>query len=246
MANSPAALAIAEPASAIQASAQRRVSNASIENPTPKTSASQANTRDGNANAAAPAPWLLNSTSHPRTAPVCGRMNDPSSTNTRIATTKPLGPGSISRATRRSAASISVRRASKSVCSFFIGHIQGVRRGSTAGPTPGMPRPMPRGRCPAACASPARVRRWVRMPGVGDEVVRRGLGDHRGDDVAGPHLLSSEVKCTRRPSRARPVMRAVRVSLRPSPVATSNSTVWPISARLPSSEICSCSSTSRS
>jgi hypothetical protein len=54
-ANSPTAVASAEPASATQASAQRRVSNASIEKPTPKTSASQTKIRDGNATAAAPA-----------------------------------------------------------------------------------------------------------------------------------------------------------------------------------------------
>ena len=41
IASSPAALATAEPASATQASAQRRVNNASIEKPTPKTKASQ-------------------------------------------------------------------------------------------------------------------------------------------------------------------------------------------------------------
>ena len=41
--------ATVDPASAIHASAHRRVSSASIEKPTPKTSASQLNTRDGNA-----------------------------------------------------------------------------------------------------------------------------------------------------------------------------------------------------
>ncbi len=40
----------------------------------------------------------------------------------------------------------------------------------------------------------------------------------------------STAKCTSRPSRARPVIRAVRLSLRPSPAATSNSTVCPIRA----------------
>ncbi len=48
-----------------------------MEKPTPNTNASQANTREGRATSAAPAPWLPNSTSHPRTWPVCGRMNDP-------------------------------------------------------------------------------------------------------------------------------------------------------------------------
>ena len=38
-----------DPASAIHASAHRRVSSASIEKPTLNTSASQVNTRDGNA-----------------------------------------------------------------------------------------------------------------------------------------------------------------------------------------------------
>ena len=56
IANSPAAQAIAEPASATQASAQRRVISASMEKPTPNTNASQANTREGRATPAAPAP----------------------------------------------------------------------------------------------------------------------------------------------------------------------------------------------
>ena len=113
-ASKPAALATAEPASAIQASAHRRVNSASIENPTPKTKASQLNTRDGSAIAALPAPRVENSTSHPRTSPVCGRTNDPISTNTKMATTKARAPGSISRAIRRSAASMSSRKASNS------------------------------------------------------------------------------------------------------------------------------------
>ncbi|COX34004.1 Uncharacterised protein [Mycobacterium tuberculosis] len=41
-------------------------------------------------------------------------------------------------------------------------------------------------------------------------------------------------------------MRAVTVSLRPSPVATSTSTACPTRARLASSEICSCSAIRRS
>ena len=114
MASKPAALATAEPASATQARAQRRVNNASIEKPTPKTNANQPNTRDGRAIAALPAPCVRSSTSHPRTPPVCGRMNDPINTNTRIATTKARVPGSISRAIRRSAASMSSRKASNS------------------------------------------------------------------------------------------------------------------------------------
>ena len=92
-ASNPAALATAEPANATQANAQRRVNNASIEKPTPKTKASQPNTRDGSAMAAAPEPRVANSTSHPRTSPVCGSMNDTISTKTRMATTKALAPG---------------------------------------------------------------------------------------------------------------------------------------------------------
>ena len=240
-ANSPAAQAIAEPASATQASAQRRVISASIEKPTPNTSANQANTRDGRATAAAPAPWLLNSTSHPRTSPVCGRMNDPSSTNTRIGDDEgpcarvdlardpafgglDLGPEGVE--CRR----VLLHRAHPRGSSRLDGRPDaGHAKTDTARALPGGVRVTGAG---AAVGQDARV---------GDEVVRRGLGDHRGDDVAGPHLLSFAVKCTSRPSRARPVMRAVRASLRPSPVATSSSTVWPISARLPSSEICSCS-----
>src|SRR5580693_1074751 len=139
-ANNPAALATAEPAKATQANAQRRVNNASIEKPTPKTSASQANTRDGSATAAAPEPCVANSTSHPRTLPVCGRMNDPISTNTRMATTKALAPGSISRAIRRSAASISSRKASNAP---RFGSLRLIAC------TQVVPRPRPVSRCPA-------------------------------------------------------------------------------------------------
>ena len=114
MASRPAAQATAEPASATQARAQRRVNSASIEKPTPKTRASQLKMRDGSAIAALPASCVENSTSHPRTWPVCGRTNDPINTNTRIATTRALVPGSISPAIRRSAASMSSRKASNS------------------------------------------------------------------------------------------------------------------------------------
>ena len=76
----PIALASAEPASAIQASVHRRVSRASIEKPTPKTSASQQKIRDGNAMPALIAVSSPINTSTPRAAPVCGRMNETSST----------------------------------------------------------------------------------------------------------------------------------------------------------------------
>ena len=51
----PGGQATADPARATQASAQRRVSNASMEKPTPNTNANQTNTRDGSATDA-PAP----------------------------------------------------------------------------------------------------------------------------------------------------------------------------------------------
>ncbi len=67
----------------------------------------------------------------------------------------------------------------------------------------------------------------VRQRGaVGVQVVRRRVGDHGVHDVAGPRPLGRRVaKCTSRPSRARPDIRPVRSSLRPSPTATSTSTV---------------------
>ena len=147
-ASNPAALATAEPANATQASAQRRVNSASIEKPTPKTKASQPNTRDGSAIAALPAPRVENSTSHPRTSPVCGSTNDPISTNTKMATTKALVPGSISRAIRRSAASMSSRKASNSPFTFWL---IACTRGSVAAagcPIAGMPSPDAAGTLP--------------------------------------------------------------------------------------------------
>lgn len=108
-ASRPSTLAVAEPASATHATAQRRVVNASIEKPTPNTSASQPNTRIGRVTSAASAVSEPNNTSQPRTSPVCGRMNDPSSTKTRTATTTPRPPGSISPAMRRSTRSRSLR-----------------------------------------------------------------------------------------------------------------------------------------
>ncbi len=84
-----------------------RVSSASMEKPTPKTSASQVNIRDGRAMPTLMAWSLPTRTSSPRAPPVCGRISDTSSTNTRIATTRARAPGWISPATLRSAASIS-------------------------------------------------------------------------------------------------------------------------------------------
>jgi len=96
-----------DPASAIHASAHRRVSSASIEKPTPNTSASQLNTREGNAMPLRIAVSSPTSTSQPLASPVCGKTNVNSNTNTAMAITNALAPGSISRATRRSAASMS-------------------------------------------------------------------------------------------------------------------------------------------
>ena len=70
-------------------------------------------------------------------------------------------------------------------------------------------------------------------------------GDVRGWDV----LFStrgSGAAAIALPSRARPLIRAVWLSLRPSPVATSSSTVRPIWLRFSSNAICSCNTTSRS
>ena len=97
------------PASANQARVQRRVNRASIDIPTPNTSASQQKIREGRAIFALSAFSLPIRTSRPRTSPVCGSSNDTSSTNTRMATTNARAPGSISPATRRSAASSSLR-----------------------------------------------------------------------------------------------------------------------------------------
>jgi hypothetical protein len=102
-----------DPASAIQANAHRRVSRASIEKPTLNTSASQMNTRDGSDTPSPTAASLPASTSQPLAPPVCGRMNVTSSTKTAMAMTNARAPGSISRATRRSAASMSPLKSSK-------------------------------------------------------------------------------------------------------------------------------------
>ena len=198
-ASRPVKDATVDPASAIHASAQRRVSSASIEKPTPNTSASQVNTRDGNAMPSRIAASLPASTSQPLASPVCGSTNVSSSTNTAMAITNALAPGSISRATRRSAASMSPLNSSKSaVVPIACGHrAHPDEVGCGAGaPMPGMPRPTPRAglACPAAWASPALVRRWVVRAAVGDQVVRRGAGDGGGDDVAGPDVEARRVE----------------------------------------------------
>ena len=69
----------------------------------------------------------------------------------------------------------------------------------------------------------------VQSPGVGS-----------GSGQAEPTGLADDG-----PSRARPVIRAVAGSLRPSPLATKSSTVLPTSAWFSSKEIASCRSTSR-
>src|SRR4029453_12530867 len=75
-------------------------------------------------------------------------------------------------------------------------------------PMPGMPRPTPvRGLRPAACASPALVRRWlcgppsaIRWCGAAPVTVAVTMSPGRMSRPAGS-------KCTNRPSRARPDMR---------------------------------------
>ena len=105
----PIAQATAVPASAIQARVQRLVISASMEKPTPNTRLNHVKIRDGSAIPTLIAASLPMSTSTPLIDPVCGRMKDSTSTKTKIATTNPLAPGSISPATRRSAASMSAR-----------------------------------------------------------------------------------------------------------------------------------------
>ncbi len=179
----------------------------------------------------------------PLAPPVCGRMNVSSSTNTQIAITNALAPGSISRAIRRSAASMSPLK------SVEVAVVAGRRRSPrTSGRRrrsraprcrayrdrrPGMPQaPTPVGPLPAACASPARVRRWastapsaIRWCGAAPVTVVVTMSPGRIVELPG-------AKCTSRPSRARPDIRAVLASLRPSPVATSSSTVRPTCARV--------------
>ena len=106
--------ATVEPASAIQASAHRRVTSARIEKPTLKTSTIQVKTREGSAMALSAAASVPTSTSNPRVDPVCGSTKLASRANTRIATTMARAPGSISRAMRRSTSSNSPSRASSS------------------------------------------------------------------------------------------------------------------------------------
>ncbi|SHW92963.1 Uncharacterised protein [Mycobacteroides abscessus subsp. abscessus] len=114
MASMPRKHDTAEPASAIQARPQRRVSSASIEKPTLNTRISHTNTRDGSRIFASSATWSPSSTSKPLTAPVCGSTNDSRITKTQIATTMARPPGSISRAMRCSAASMSSLNSSNS------------------------------------------------------------------------------------------------------------------------------------
>ena len=78
--------------------------------------------------------------------------------------------------------------------------------GSGAGtPTVGMPRPTPAGaraRVRASQASPQRVRRTASRA-VGDQVVRGGVGDLDGGDVAGPDLVVGRRRSGRAGCRGR-------------------------------------------
>ncbi len=209
-----------DPASAIHANAQRRVSRASIEKPTLNTSASQMNTRDGSDTPSPIAASLPASTSQPLAPPVCGRMNVSSSTKTAIAMTNALAPGSISLATRRSAASISPLKSSKSSPSCPCPRSPGTsgrgrlaRGRADAGHTQADTLRPP----PASCASPARVRRCA---STAPSAIRWcGAASVTAVVTMSPGRMSAPVgvKCTSLPSRARPDIRAVRVSLRPSP-----------------------------
>ena len=109
------------------------------------------------------------------------------STNTRIATTKALVPGSISRAIRRSAASMSSRKASNALSPLIARTpvARPPRRVVRGGhPQPGTAG-TPAGGVGVSGAGAAVAEEAI----VGDEVMRRSAGDRRGDDVAGAHRL---------------------------------------------------------
>ena len=191
----PIGQATAEPASAIQATPHRRVSSARIENPTLNTRVSQVNTRDGRAIAsrmAASSP--IEDVEPPRVTGVRVGRTTPGSRRPGSRRPKPLHQDRFHRATRRSASSMSPLNSSKSAVAaigaashpqhpFADGGGRGARR------CVGIPSPTSvLTRRPASCASPAVVRRWPAIVGVGDEVVRRSAGDRGGDDVAGPDV----------------------------------------------------------
>ena len=168
IASMPATLPTADPADAIHANTHRRVISASVENPIPKISTNHTKIRDGTAIDSARAESLPINTSTPRAAPVCGRISDSSSTNTSTATTTARAPGSISPASFFSTAS-NVAAQVVIVGRTAVGLTHQAPHPLVAGPGSGAPmrgRPSPVveviGRCPHSCASPARVRRWVR------------------------------------------------------------------------------------
>ena len=118
----------------------------------------------------------------------------------------------------------------------------GTRRACPALGRPAAPPTRRRRRCAARHTARAQGR-------VGDEVVRRAVGDTDGDHVAGPR----DARRPRAPRSARagcrgpgPTGGAVAASLRPSPGATSTSTSRPSTARFSAQETSSCSAMSRS
>ena len=100
------------------------------------------------------------------------------------------------------------------------------------------------GLIPASLASPARVRRCEsRAPSA---TRKCGLASVTTVSTTSPgRTPSAAVKCTSRPSRARPESRPVAASLLPFPAATSSSTCRPTSAWFSSQLISSCSAVSR-
>ena len=190
-ASRPVKDATVDPASAIHARAQRLVNRASIEKPTPNTSASQVNTRDGSDTPSPIAASLPASTSQPLAPPVCGSTNVNSSTNTAMARTNALAPGSISRATRRSAASMSPLNSSKSPFWFIARRhrahpvaVGRLCRCAEAGQAEANALRAP----PGGVGIPGPGAPVVQHGAVGDQVVRRGVGHRGGDDVAGPDV----------------------------------------------------------
>ena len=119
-------------------------------------------------------------------------------------------------------------------------------RRAPGAPILGMPSRMPgvEGRVPASLASPARVRRCEsRAPSA---TRKCGLASVTTVSTTSPgRTPSAAVKCTSRPSRARPDSRPVAASLLPSPAATSSSTCRPTSARFSAQLISSCRAVSR-
>ena len=163
-ASSPVALASPEPASATQANAHRRVSSASIENPTrrpapaSRTPATAARCRHR---------WhrvFPNSTSTPARRRCAAARRTPATRTPGSQPPRRAGPGRFR--ARHGVRPPRSRRGTRRIASRPVGGItrrtRRFRRLPRVARRPACPGRSGRGRCPAAWASPARVRRWVR------------------------------------------------------------------------------------